>query len=212
MAELKPCPFCGCHAIVMRSNPLNDMEHTIKCEDCPGGAQFVSSTAEQAIAAWNRRATDGQRAGVPEGWKLMPQEPAYEMLCALSGQWHSNRHEVARRIYKELLAAAPTPPASDTAPDRLQELMRSRLTPFGLLTRALRVVCGASLMDMANDMGMTPAQLSALEHGRAELTLSVVQGASWFFRSRGIQMTKPALFAAMMSSNAPRPFGDPYAE
>ncbi|WP_170292935.1 helix-turn-helix domain-containing protein, partial [Cupriavidus gilardii] len=145
----------------------------------------------------------------PAAWARVP---AYEMLCALSGQWHSNRHEVARRIYKELLAAAPTPPASDTAPDRLQELMRSRLTPFGLLTRALRVVCGASLMDMANDMGMTPAQLSALEHGRAELTLSVVQGASWFFRSRGIQMTKPALFAAMMSSNAPRPFGDPYAE
>jgi Lar family restriction alleviation protein len=55
--ELKPCPFCGCYGIKMDSDPTNPKRHTIKCEDCPGRAEFFSSDREQAIAAWNRRAT-----------------------------------------------------------------------------------------------------------------------------------------------------------
>lgn len=57
MVDLKPCPFCGCHGVTMMSSRSgNPNRHTIKCEDCPGMADFHSSTVEQAIAAWNRRA------------------------------------------------------------------------------------------------------------------------------------------------------------
>ncbi|MGR1216573.1 hypothetical protein ACUYGA_06875 [Metapseudomonas otitidis] len=47
-------------------------------------------------------------AGVPEGWRLVPIEPTTGMLlkCHLAGS-------VARRVWKDLLAAAPTPPASE---------------------------------------------------------------------------------------------------
>lgn len=55
--ELKPCPFCGCHAVnVMTSKNKTPLRHTFKCEDCPGMMDFYSSTLDQAITAWNRRA------------------------------------------------------------------------------------------------------------------------------------------------------------
>jgi Lar family restriction alleviation protein len=53
---LLPCPFCGCSAVTLKSYNDDPKRHKIKCEDCPGGADFYSSTREQAIAAWNRRA------------------------------------------------------------------------------------------------------------------------------------------------------------
>lgn len=64
-AELKPCPFCGCHGIDFITH--NHQRHTIKCQDCPGRAEFFSSDSEQAVEAWNRRAAapsaDAQEAG-----------------------------------------------------------------------------------------------------------------------------------------------------
>lgn len=51
--ELKPCPFCGCHVISVTTH--SQKQHTFKCEDCPGGAEFRSSDLNQATEAWNRR-------------------------------------------------------------------------------------------------------------------------------------------------------------
>jgi hypothetical protein len=54
--ELKPCPLCGCHGLKFTSDAANPKRHTIKCDDCPCGAEFYSSDRQQAIDAWNRRA------------------------------------------------------------------------------------------------------------------------------------------------------------
>ena len=64
----------------------------------------------------NRRATDGQRAGVPEGYVVVPVELTPEMVKAgaNSGGLGMNFHEWMGRLstaWRHMLAAAPTPPA-----------------------------------------------------------------------------------------------------
>lgn len=60
--ELSPCPFCGAHLPHMWSLTLDGKEHSITCTECPGRAVFKSSSREQAIAAWNRRAAKAQES------------------------------------------------------------------------------------------------------------------------------------------------------
>lgn len=60
---LKPCPFCGCHVLDVHSHSSD--RHTIKCSDCPGRAEFYSSSLWQAKVAWNRRAIDAEAKDVP---------------------------------------------------------------------------------------------------------------------------------------------------
>lgn len=50
MEELKPCPFCGGEASLMRSNTL----YKVECKDC-GVAGNVRVFQSDAIAAWNTR-------------------------------------------------------------------------------------------------------------------------------------------------------------
>jgi Lar family restriction alleviation protein len=64
--ELLPCPFCGCHGIKFSTDPVHYHRHTIKCEDCPGRAEFFSSTREQAVEAWNRRTAPAPQATTTE--------------------------------------------------------------------------------------------------------------------------------------------------
>ncbi len=52
------------------------------------------------------------------------------------------------------------------------------MTPFGERVRALREARGMSLAQMAEGLGVSPAYLSALEHGkRGRPTFTLVQGA-----------------------------------
>ena len=54
MAELKPCPFCGSEAA--RSWGVLD-SHEVYCIGCH--ATIKRDGMEEAIEAWNRRASDG---------------------------------------------------------------------------------------------------------------------------------------------------------
>lgn len=52
--ELKPCPFCGGEAILIKGYFC-----WVRCDYC--GAETVAETSTtEAIAAWNRRANDEQ--------------------------------------------------------------------------------------------------------------------------------------------------------
>ena len=59
--ELKPCAHCGCAVDISASVE----GYTIKCDDCPAGMIFRSSTEAQARAAWNRRAPASAPASAP---------------------------------------------------------------------------------------------------------------------------------------------------
>lgn len=56
MAELKPCPFCGCKDISIGwwYDPIFGCKvHTVRCKKC--GAEKEGDTEQQAIDAWNKR-------------------------------------------------------------------------------------------------------------------------------------------------------------
>lgn len=55
--KLKPCPFCGGNATTVESDPTG--EFFICCESCKAFVG-VYATENEAVAAWNRRATDGR--------------------------------------------------------------------------------------------------------------------------------------------------------
>ena len=54
------------------------------------------------------------------------------------------------------------------------------MTPFGARLREMRAARGVSLKEMAEEVGVTPTYLSALEHGRRGRP-------SWYFVQRVIQ-------------------------
>lgn len=70
------------------------------------------------------------------------------------------------------------------------------MTPFGMLVRALRIVAGTTLYDMAKHLSCTSAMLSAVEFGRQPVTDAMVADASAYFSGRGIPDTLHALKAA----------------
>ena len=82
MAEtsLKPCPFCGGEAELERDNDHHGEWFNLGCarnwhrvgpdQACPGGYIWYTAGPEEeaeAIAAWNRRATDPAVAELVEG-------------------------------------------------------------------------------------------------------------------------------------------------
>ena len=64
MAELKPCPFCGCDKIRLDCyDPYDGYQgdlsrYKIWCDGC--GANNERRNKEAAIEVWNRRAEDGK--------------------------------------------------------------------------------------------------------------------------------------------------------
>ena len=58
MAELKPCPFCGGSASVLK---VDNTWYEVRCDNCPcnvGRLWFY--TRKDATKAWNRRGEDGE--------------------------------------------------------------------------------------------------------------------------------------------------------
>ena len=68
--ELKPCPFCGGHAILCKEHELDiyaEIETAlVKCDCCgantgayyTNGVYGTTTTVQDAVNAWNRRVTD----------------------------------------------------------------------------------------------------------------------------------------------------------
>lgn len=86
---------------------------------------------------------------------------------------------------RALLAAHPGQPS-----------LKNPLTPYGMLVRALRIVSGTTLMDMAKALLTTPAKLSAMEFGRAPVTPEFAFDVAAYFDALGVPCTEYALRAA----------------
>jgi len=87
-----------------------------------------------------------------------------------------------------------------TPNDALAKMLASRLTPYGMLVRALRIVAGSTLMDMAERLDKTPAELSAVEMGRKPATPELASLTARFFADKGIHGTQAALMVAVEAS------------
>ncbi|PFH29084.1 hypothetical protein [Burkholderia sp. JKS000303] len=94
-----------------------------------------------------------------------------------------------------LLATQQPEPRAEVTDE--QPSLTNPLTPYGMLVRALRIVTGTLLYDMANHMRISPATLSAMEVGRRPVTRTDACGAADFFESRGIYGMLPALQRAI---------------
>ncbi|MDN7490525.1 transcriptional regulator [Burkholderia sp. AU45274] len=77
-----------------------------------------------------------------------------------------------------------------------QPSLTNPLTPYGMLVRALRIVSGTTLMDMAQHLGRGPAELSSIEFGRKPVRNADILDAAHFFACVGIQSTTHALTIA----------------
>ena len=61
-------------------------------------------TADQLTEAYEA----GKRAGIPEGWVVVPKEPTGKQVRAMEDQWMcGSSMDMAKREYKAMLAAAP---------------------------------------------------------------------------------------------------------
>lgn len=95
-----------------------------------------------------------------------------------------------------ILAAHPGPPEPRVEVTD-EPSLTNPLTPYGMLCRALRIVTGALLYDMAKHMRMSSATLSAMEFGRRPVTYTDACGAADFFEERGIPNMLPVLQRAI---------------
>lgn len=64
MADLKPCPFCGGEAETLKDfeGLLFDWYYYIQCKKCYSSSRLYK-TEDEAIAAWNTRAEEGDNNG-----------------------------------------------------------------------------------------------------------------------------------------------------
>ncbi|WP_320338987.1 helix-turn-helix domain-containing protein [Burkholderia cenocepacia] len=83
------------------------------------------------------------------------------------------------------------------ADKREEPSLTNPLTPYGMLVRALRIVTGITLMDMATALLTTPAKLSAMEFGRAPVTPEFAFDVAAYFDALGVPHTASALRAAI---------------
>lgn len=62
--ELKPCPFCGGKAELIRWSIWEGSEITdfVQCTECTADGKHFHDEPDKAIAAWNRRTDDEQDA------------------------------------------------------------------------------------------------------------------------------------------------------
>ncbi|GAA0809545.1 helix-turn-helix domain-containing protein [Cupriavidus gilardii] len=135
-------------------------------------------------------------------WKLVPVEPTPEMIV-IADRTFATPGSSTRARYGAMLAVAPEAPERQepASPDeRIQALFRSRLTPYGMLIRALRIVAGSSLYEMAVSMDKSPAELSAIEMGRKPATPELASLTAKFFADKGIHGTQAALMVAVEAS------------
>ncbi|WP_261531317.1 helix-turn-helix domain-containing protein [Burkholderia multivorans] len=109
----------------------------------------------------------------------------------------SAERELADQL-RALLAPTQQPSGEVTE----QPSLTNPLTPYGMLVRALRIVAGTTLMDMADALLTTPAKLSAMEFGRAPVTPEFAFDVGAYFDALGVPHTASALRASVDAARA----------
>lgn len=83
MEQLKPCPFCGSHNVIIRTRTKDAW---VQCEDCKSKGAFISFTQEdiktilqtEAVKAWNMREVNADK-GVLE--KINEKQDSLRATC-----------------------------------------------------------------------------------------------------------------------------------
>lgn len=80
--ELKPCPFCGSDAELVRNSSGNDF---VRCTNrqCAAKTRLYHENENGACLAWNRRA---ERTCRPIGYRLDIDESVIACMCSECGE------------------------------------------------------------------------------------------------------------------------------
>lgn len=124
-----------------------------------------------------------------EKMKALAQTCREQSENAMVGSTLSKAADAIDTLLAALQAAA--------ADKREEPSLANPLTPYGMLVRALRIVTGITLMDMATALLTTPAKLSAMEFGRAPVTPEFAFDVAAYFDALGVPHTASALRAAI---------------
>ena len=62
------------------------------------------------------------------------------------------------------------------------------LAPVGLLLRAMRVITDKTLLEMSQGVGLTPAELSAIECGRTPMSVVTANAITQYFRQMNVEL------------------------
>ncbi|WP_257806978.1 helix-turn-helix domain-containing protein [Burkholderia glumae] len=140
-------------------------------------------------------ATTDEQAALDEAFK------EHSLPTRMNGGYRSEYDfKAGWKAARALHAAAPQAAMTPEEWEDLTEGVENPLTSYGMLVRALRIVAGTTLMDMATAMRVSPAFLSSLEFGRRPVTYDNAVFASGFFSDKGIVDTLPALAHAAKES------------
>ncbi|HIE4431963.1 TPA: hypothetical protein ACXM9H_002970 [Burkholderia multivorans] len=120
----------------------------------------------------------------------------FDWLASCTKEHIDGKIEFINRVTEGFAAIYARAAASPAAGEAAQPSLTNPLTPYGMLVRALRIVTGTVLGDMAQHLGYSPAALSAVEFGRKPLTAVMVADTAAYFASVGIPDTLHALSAA----------------
>jgi hypothetical protein len=128
-----------------------------------------------------------------------PAEPKGEQSI-LFQDWYEGLSPQWRRVI-EAITPAQVEQRAGTLSEEQQPSLASPLTPYGLLMRALRIVAGTTLYDMAKELLTTPAKLSAMEFGREPVTQEFAFDVSAYFDAHGVPYTLYALNASLLAAH-----------
>ena len=74
--------------------------------------QGQATTMLRSLLSERQAAMQGQRVEVPDGWRLVPIEPTYEMLEGKGHYSHIEDQAYALRVWKDMVESAPNPDAA----------------------------------------------------------------------------------------------------
>ncbi|MGS1064163.1 helix-turn-helix domain-containing protein [Burkholderia glumae] len=190
-------PMSADEALNLLPVGLNEIDEVNRSASAPAEAREITMTVEDAMrivmANWGDKdaiervfranvapADAGEAVGVADS---MPGTSGFTMAC-----FEAAKVPIGTKLY-----------AAANAGEAVASIANP-LTPYGMLVRALRIVAGTTLMEMAIGMGVSPAFLSSLEFGRRPVTYDNAVFASGFFSDKGINDTLPALVHAAKES------------
>jgi hypothetical protein len=174
---------CDVRKILLRVVPGDGSGHEVYAKNV--------GDVEQLLTEMGERLDDfeGARAAAPQAALTIEQREA--LAWARDKALTHKQLDFAEKL-ESLLTQAPTERMSDAAREEAPSLTNP-LTPYGMLVRALRIVAGTTLYDMAQALLTTPAKLSAMEFGREQVTQEFAFDVSAYFDALGV----PGAFAAL---------------
>ena len=160
--------------------------------------------AAARIAELENAQSSQQGAVASEDFWLINRLDLLHVMSVAIGAVYTSVEDGAKRLNIRCVPADPHATDSDRRDaEELAPSFTSPLTPYGLLVRALRIVAGTTLYEMAKSLSSTPAKLSAIEFGREQVMDAMVTDVAAFFSSKGVPHTLPALSAALSQMQEP---------